>query len=79
MDLETPTADIVLVNRNGESKVLGKPAAGLPDCPVWCWALDVGARTLCQRTLSSQVKNQFCLLGISVLSCFFLTSSEARY
>lgn len=30
------TTDLVLVNRNGEPKVLGKPAAGLPDYHVWC-------------------------------------------
>lgn len=84
MDLEkafdsTPTTDTVLVNRNGESKVLGKPAADLPDCPIRCWALEMGARTLCWRTLSSQAKNQFCSLWISLLSWFFLTSSETRY
>lgn len=28
--------DLVLVKRNGEPKVLGKPAAGLPDYHVWC-------------------------------------------
>lgn len=28
--------DLVLVNRNSEPKVLGKPAAGLPDYHVWC-------------------------------------------
>lgn len=40
MDIEkafvsTPTAGIVLVNRNGELKVLRKPAAGLPEYHVW--------------------------------------------
>lgn len=34
--ISAPTTDIVLVNRSGESEVLGKPAAGLPDCPVCC-------------------------------------------
>lgn len=41
MDVEivfvsAPTMDIVLVNRNGESELLVKPAADLPNCPVWC-------------------------------------------
>ena len=34
--VSTPTTGTVLGNRNGESKVLGKPAAGLPDSPSWC-------------------------------------------
>lgn len=37
VDLEKAlSTDLVLVNRNGEPKVLGKPAAGLPDYHVWC-------------------------------------------
>lgn len=59
--VSTPATDIVLANRNGEPKVLGKPA----DSSV---VLSSAPRTLRQRTLSSQVKNQFCLLWISLLS-----------
>lgn len=70
------TTDLVLVNRNGKPELLGKPAAGLPDYHVWCWALEAGARILCQGTLSSQVKNHFCLLWMNLLSWFFLTFSE---